>query len=314
VRSGKIAKRKEKKAIMSMHVPAISQPQAWVLAIRPKTLPAAVSPVIVGAALAAADGRFALWPVLAALLGALLLQIGSNLANDYFDALHGADTPDRLGPTRVTAAGLITPAAMRAGMVVVFALSALVGLYLVWLGGWPILVIGVAAILAALAYTGGPKPFGYMGLGDLFVFLFFGPVAVCGTYYLQAHSVSFDALLASLSMGALITAILVVNNLRDIDSDRTAGKYTLAVRWGREGARIEYITLLALAYTALLILAISDGSLWMLAPLLTLPRALSLITTIRRATDGPTLNAALAGTAQLSLLFAIALSLGFLLS
>lgn len=299
---------------MSMHVPAISQPKAWVLAIRPKTLPAAVSPVIVGAALAAADGHFAFWPVLAALLGALLLQIGSNLANDYFDAQHGADTPDRLGPTRVTAAGLITPAAMRAGMMVVFALAALVGLYLIWVGGWPIFLIGVASILAALAYTGGPKPFGYMGLGDLFVFLFFGPIALCGTYYLQAQSVSLDALLASLSMGALITAILVVNNLRDIDSDRAAGKYTLAVRWGRKGARDEYIILLALAYGVSLILAISNLSFWLLAPLLTLLRAFSLIATIRHATDGPALNAALAGTAQLSLLFAIALSLGFLLS
>jgi 1,4-dihydroxy-2-naphthoate octaprenyltransferase len=203
---------------------------------------------------------------------------------------------------------------MRVGMAVVFGLAALIGLYLVWVGGWPILVIGVAAILAAIAYTGGPKPFGYMGLGDLFVFLFFGPVALCGTYYVQAHSISLDALLASLSMGALITAILVVNNLRDVDSDRTAGKYTLAVRWGRDGARTEYMAMLALAYVVPLLLALINGSLWLLAPLLTLPRGLSLIATIRRATDGPTLNTALAGTAQLSLLFAIALSIGLLLS
>jgi 1,4-dihydroxy-2-naphthoate octaprenyltransferase len=298
---------------MSMHVPPISHPQAWVLASRPKTLPAAISPVIVGVALAAADGSFALWPALAALLAALLLQIGSNLANDYFDAINGADTPDRIGPIRVTAAGLISPAAMRVGMGIVFGLAALIGFYLIWVGGWPILAIGASAILAALAYSGGPKPFGYMGLGDLFVFLFFGPVAVCGTYYLQTLSVSRAAIIASLAMGALITAILVVNNLRDIQSDLAAGKYTLAVRLGRQGTRTEYLALMAVAYAVPLILAISHTSPWVLAPFITLPRALHLIATINRASDGPTLNAALAGTAQLSLFFAITLSLGFLL-
>jgi 1,4-dihydroxy-2-naphthoate octaprenyltransferase len=298
---------------MSIQVHGISRQQAWVLAARPKTLPAAISPVIAGAALAAADGEFSLLPALAALLGALLLQIGSNLANDYFDALNGADTAQRIGPIRVTAAGLISHASMRWGMVVVFDLAALIGLYLVWVGGWPILVTGAAAILAALAYTGGPKPFGYMGLGDLFVFLFFGPVALCGTYYVQAHSVSLAAILASIAMGALITAILVVNNLRDVKSDAAAGKYTLAVRLGVEGTRIEYLLLLAAAYLISLVLALSSGSLWLLAPLITLPRAWQLYSTIRHASDGPTLNATLAGTAQLSLLFALCLSAGFLL-
>jgi 1,4-dihydroxy-2-naphthoate polyprenyltransferase len=298
---------------MSTEVSSISIPQAWVMASRPKTLPAAISPVVVGAALAAANGGFALWPVLAALLAALLLQIGSNLANDYFDAINGADTPDRLGPTRVTAVGLISPAAMRAGMGIVFGLAALVGLYLVWVAGWPILIIGAAAILAALAYTGGPKPFGYIGLGDLFVFLFFGPIAVCGTYYLQTLSISTGAIIASLAMGALITAILVVNNLRDIESDRAAGKHTLAVRLGIQGTRTEYLLLILVAYAMPLILAATSGSPWLLAPLITLPRARHLIVTIHHATDGPTLNAALAGTAQLGLLFAIAFSLGLLL-
>lgn len=298
---------------MSMRVPTISHQQAWVLAARPKTLPAAISPVIVGAAIAAADGYFALLPALAALFGALLLQIGSNLANDYFDAINGADTPDRVGPLRVTAAGLISQASMRLGMVVVFGLAAIIGLYLIWVGGWPILAVGAASILAALAYTGGPKPFGYMGLGDLFVFLFFGPVALCGSYYVQAHRVTGATVLASVALGALITAILVVNNLRDIKSDRLAGKYTLAVRLGMEGTRMEYLLLLAVAYAMPLVLAISSGSLWLLLPFLTLPRACQLYATIRRADDGSTLNKSLAGTAQLSLLFAVALSAAFLL-
>lgn len=298
---------------MTTHVPSISPQQAWILAARPKTLPAAVSPVIVGAALAAADGQFALVPVLAALLGALLLQIGSNFANDYFDALKGADTHERIGPLRVTSAGLISHASMRLGMVVVFGMAALIGLYLVWVGGWPILAIGVAAILAAIAYTGGPKPYGYIGLGELFVFVFFGLVAVCGTYYVQTHTVTMWAILASIAIGALITAILVVNNLRDIQSDKAAGKITLAVRLGVEGTRREYLLLLAVAYVVPLLLVLTGGSLWLLLPLFTVPRASQLYATIRRASDGPTLNKALAGTAQLSLLFAVTLSIALLL-
>lgn len=298
---------------MSSHATTISPQQAWILAARPKTLPAAISPVIVGAALAWADQSFVLLPALAALLGALLLQIGSNLANDYFDAINGADTPDRIGPVRVTSAGLISHAAMRVGMIIVFGLAALIGLYLIWVGGWPILAIGIASILAALAYTGGPKPFGYMGLGDLAVFLFFGPVAVCGTYFVQAYTVTLASLLASVSMGALITAILVVNNLRDIESDRVAGKYTLAVRIGAQGTRIEYLILLILAYAMPIALAIILSTPWVLAPFLTLPRAFILYNIINTATDGPTLNKTLAGTAQLSLFFALTLSVGLLL-
>jgi 1,4-dihydroxy-2-naphthoate octaprenyltransferase len=303
----------QEKARMSMQAPTVSRQQAWVMAARPKTLPAAISPVIAGTALAAGDGHFVLLPALAALMGALLLQIGSNLANDYFDAINGADTHQRIGPVRVTASGLISHASMRLGMVVVFGLAALIGLYLIWVGGWPILVTGIAAILAALAYTGGPKPFGYLGLGDLFVFLFFGPVALCGTYYVQAQRVTVEALLASIAVGALITAILVVNNLRDIKSDKAAGKYTLAVRLGVQATRLEYLILLAIAYAVAILLAITSASTWLLAPLITLPRAMQLYATIRRAGDGPTLNAALAGTAQLSLLFALCLAAGFLL-
>jgi 1,4-dihydroxy-2-naphthoate octaprenyltransferase len=295
------------------HAPALSTRQAWVLAARPKTLPAAISPVLVGTTLAATDGGFAWLPALAALAGALLLQIGSNFANDYFDFVKGADTPDRLGPTRVTAAGLLSPAAIRWGMAVVFGAAALIGLYLVAVGGWPILVAGLAAIMAALAYTGGPKPFGYLGLGDLFVFLFFGPVAVVGTYYVQTLAFTRDALLLSLPVGALITAILVVNNLRDIDTDRRAGKRTLAVRWGRDGARAEYLALLAVAYFIPVLLWVLSHNTWLLLSWLTVPLAYQLLHTVRTSTDGPTLNAALAGTARLSLLFSLMLSIGLLL-
>ena len=230
-------------------IPTVTPTQAWVLASRPKTLPAAVSPVVVGAALAAADGRFVVGPALACLAAALLLQIGSNLANDYFDHIKGADTAERIGPLRVTAGGLLSPATVRNGMIAVFGLAALIGVYLILVGGWPILLVGVAAIAAAVAYTGGPKPFGYMGLGDIAVFVFFGLVAVVGTYYVQALTITPASIIASLPMGALITAILVVNNLRDIDTDRQAGKHTLAVRFGRRGARLEYTLLLAAAYS-----------------------------------------------------------------
>lgn len=293
---------------------AITPRQAWVLAARPKTLPAALSPVVVGAALAYADGAFDLLPALAAALGALLLQILSNFANDYSDFFRGADTADRLGPVRVTAAGLISPQQLRLGIGVVIALAVLVGLYLVYVGGWPILVIGVTAILAALAYTGGPFPFGYYGLGELFVFLYFGVAAVCGTYYVQAHTMTPFVLLASVPVGLLITAVLVVNNYRDIDTDRRAGKRTLAVRLGRGGARAEYTVLLTLAYLVPIVLWLGfNRNAWLLLPFLTLPLAVRLARTLASATDGPTLNKTLGGTAQLGLLFSLLLAAGIVL-
>ncbi len=191
----------------------MTRTQAWLLAARPKTLPAAMAPVVVGIALAVRDGAFALGPALAALLGALLLQVGVNVANDYHDFVAGVDQPDRLGPTRVTQSGLIPPEQVRLGMIVVFAAAALVGVYLIAVAGWPVLVIGVASIVSALAYTGGPFPLGSHGLGDLFVFIFFGLVAVAGTYYVQALTVTPLALIAAVPVGLLATAILVVNNL-----------------------------------------------------------------------------------------------------
>lgn len=292
----------------------MSRRQVWVAAARPKTLPAALAPVVVGTALAAAAGQFALLPAAAAAAGALLLQVLSNFANDYSDFFRGADTHDRLGPVRVTSAGLISPSDLRKGIVVVIALAGLVGLYLVYVGGWPILLVGVAAILGALAYTGGPFPFGYYGLGEFFVLLFFGVVAVCGAYYVQALSLSWTVFVASLGVGALVTAILVVNNYRDIDTDRRAGKRTLAVRLGRQGARVEYAVLIAVAY-------LIAGTLWLLfdvgiltlLPLLTVPLAAKLVRTLWGAVDGPTLNKTLAGTARLALLYSLLLALGILL-
>lgn len=292
----------------------VSASQAWVLAARPKTLPAAVGPILVGATLALADNVFQLGPALAALLCALLLQIGSNFANDYFDFYKGADTHDRLGPTRVTSAGLLTPDAMRWGMVVVFGAAALVGLYLIWVGGWPILIAGLAALLAAIAYTGGPFPFGYYGLGDLFVFLFFGLVAVCGTYYVQAHTLPAAVVLAAVPPGLLITAILVVNNLRDLETDRRANKRTLAVRLGRRGTQVEYVLLLLIAYLTPLWLWLGEGgSPWVLLPWLSLPLTMPLLRAVF-TTQGKPLNATLAGTARLSLLFSILLAAGLLIA
>jgi 1,4-dihydroxy-2-naphthoate octaprenyltransferase len=284
--------------------------RAWILASRPRTLPASVAPVIVGAAVAGHEAAFHLPAVAAALLAALLIQIGSNFANDLGDYYRGADLPGRVGPTRVTSAGLLTPRQVQVGMIVVFGAAALCGLYLIALGGWPILAVGVLAIAAALTYTIGPWPFGYYGLGDLAVFVFFGLVAVVGTAYVQTHRITPLALMAAVPMGCLITDILVVNNLRDIETDRAAGKRTLAVRLGRRGTQIEYIALLVVAYAAPIILWLGFGlQPWALLPFLTLPLAVRLARGVLTV-SGPALNRTLAGTAQLAVWFAVALAVG----
>ncbi len=287
--------------------------QIWLLAIRPRTLPAAASPVIAGSALAFLENKFRFGPALAALLAALLLQIGANIANDVFDYYRGADTAQRLGPVRVTQAGLLKPRQVVEGMWVVFGLAAVLGIYLTIVAGWPVLVLGLLSIAAAIAYTGGPYPLGYIGLGDLFVFLFFGLAATCGAYYVQAREVSAAVVWASIPMGLLITAILVVNNLRDIDTDRAAGKRTLAVRLGEKGSRIEYLLCMAGAYAAPLLMAVLGitpvfGLLaWLSAPL-----ALALVRTVATV-EGRPLNRALAGTGQLALAFSLLFSLGLVL-
>jgi 1,4-dihydroxy-2-naphthoate octaprenyltransferase len=267
-----------------------------------------------GSALAWQDGFFRLDAALACLLTALLLQIGSNLANDVFDFERGSDTPERLGPVRVTQAGLLTPSQVKAGMALVFGLAALLGLYLAWLGGWPIVLIGVAAILSAVAYTGGPFPLGYYGLGDLFVFLFFGLAAVAGTYYVQAGSVSLAAWLMAVPPGLIITAILVVNNVRDLENDRKAGKRTLAVMLGERATRIQYLICMIAGYLVLPLAAGFDVIPWsaMLA-WLSLPLAIHAARVVIDK-EGRALNAALAGTGQTALLFSLLFWLGLALS
>lgn len=294
-------------------VPPISRRRAWLMASRPRTLPASVAPVIVGAALAIQDGAFRPLAALAALIAALLIQIGSNFANDLGDYLRGTDKSGRVGPTRVTTSGLLTPGQVKTGMVVVFGLAALCGLYLIILGGWPILLVGVLSILAAMAYTIGPAPFGYYGLGDLGTFSFFGLVAVAGTYYVQAHAVTPAVWLAAVAMGCLVTAILVVNNIRDVDTDRAAGKRTLAVLLGRRGARIEYLALLAIAYAVPFILWLGLGYRpGVLLTWLTLPLAYRQSRAVFTIL-GPALNKTLAGTAQLAVLYALAFAVGVVL-
>lgn len=287
---------------------------AWIMASRPKTMAAAIIPVLVGSALALSDGYFAWLPALAALFGASLIQIGTNFANDYFDAEKGADNEDRLGPTRVVQAGLISAEKVKAATALTFGLAALIGVYLVSVAGWPIVVIGVASILSGIAYTGGPYPLGYNGLGDLFVFIFFGLIAVSATYYVQALEWSTLSLLAAIPVGFLSTAILVVNNYRDIDTDRVVGKNTLAVRFGRRAARAQYAILIFGSYIIPpLHMIISGAGAWVLLPLLTLPLALIRVRAMGQKT-GRELNPLLAQTAQLLIFFGILYAVGIALS
>jgi 1,4-dihydroxy-2-naphthoate octaprenyltransferase len=295
------------------HAPRPTPLQAWHLAARPNTLPAAVVPVIVGSAVAIADHAFHPGAAIACFLVALLLQIGANFSNDLFDFRRGADTHERLGPTRVTQSGLLSPRVVALGTVAVMTLAAVAGMYLVYRAGWVLLALGLAAILSALAYTGGPFPLGYNGLGELFVLIFFGFVAVTGTYYTQAREITGLSIAAAIPVGALVVNILVVNNLRDIDTDRAAGKRTIAVRLGPVGTQLEYILLLAVAYLSLPIFwAIGWLNLSWLLPWITLPLAWLLVQQMRHRT-GRALNATLAGTARLELLFGLLLAASIIL-
>jgi 1,4-dihydroxy-2-naphthoate octaprenyltransferase len=279
------------------------------------TLAAAFVPVAVGSALAARDHAFRLGPGLAALWGAIFIQIGTNLVNDLGDFRRGVDLGERLGPPRALAMGWLTPAEIRAGIALSFLLAALAGLYLASSAGWIVIAIGLASIAAGAAYTAGPWPLAYHGMGDLFVFLFFGVVAVCGTYFVEAGTVSLDALAAAVPVGALATAILVVNNVRDLDGDRAAGKRTVAVRVGRRGARAEYLTLLAAAYvTPLLLFFAGRAGAWALLPMITAPLALAEGRRVLGREDGPSLNAALFGTARLHVLFGLLFAAGMVVA
>ena len=283
---------------------------AWLLASRPKTLSAAAVPVVVGTACASARGDVRWGAALAALLGALLLQIGANFANDVFDFEKGADTAERLGPLRAVQAGLLSPRSVRRGMIFVFALALVIGVYLTFVAGPVILLIGIASMVSAVAYTGGPYPLGYHGLGDLFVFLFFGLVAVCGTAFVEIGRVPLLSVVAAAPVGALATAILVVNNLRDRVTDSVAGKRTLAVRFGRDFAIGQYRALLAMSYLTPLALALAGaiGS-EVLLPVLTLPMAIEAERRVR-SSEGRALNPLLARTALLLLLFGVLFALG----
>jgi 1,4-dihydroxy-2-naphthoate polyprenyltransferase len=285
--------------------------RAWLLAIRPATLPAAVGPVLVGLGVALGMGVFAPLPAIGALVVALLLQIASNLANDLFDFRSGADSSTRLGPPRAAAMGLLSQRELVAGTAIVVGMAALVGLYLVTVGGPVLLVIGGLAILSAFAYTGGPWPYGYHGLGEVFVFVFFGLVAVTGTTYLQTLTVEPLAIAAAVPVGALITAILVVNNLRDIQTDRAAGKHTLAVIVGSRNTMLEYGGLIVVAYLVPFVLVVAGAtSPAVLITLTSVPLAVPLLKVIHADGDPRRLNAVLKGTARLSLVFAVLFAVG----
>ncbi|RQG98489.1 1,4-dihydroxy-2-naphthoate polyprenyltransferase [Natrarchaeobius oligotrophus] len=305
-----------------------SRTKAWVMAARPQTLPAAAAPVVVGTGLAVHEGVFAPLPALMAFVGAALIQIGTNFANDYYDAIKGADTDDREGFTRVTQAGLIPPDRVKLATLVTFALAIVTGTYLVYVGGLPILVVGLVSVVCGWAYTGGPYPLGYYGLGDLFVFVFFGFVAVVGTYYVQAAAaldplvttippgtITREAILASLPIAGLSTAILVVNNVRDRETDAATGKRTLAVRLGYRWSRIEYLAMLALAYLTPIWFWLVEGfSPVVLLPLASLPYAGAVSRTVCTRTDGDALNPALERTGKLLAMVAALFALGLVIA
>ncbi len=285
------------------------------MAARVRTLPAAVAPVLVGTALSATERDLRVGGFIAALIGAIFIQVGTNLSNDYSDARRGADAEDRLGPVRVSAGGLVPPRQVLVATYVSFGVAVLCGVYLVYLAGPILLAIGAASILAGVLYTGGPRPYGYEGLGEVFVFLFFGIVAVTGSYYVQAEQVTWEAFVLAVPVGLLASSILVVNNVRDLESDRRAGKRTLAVRLGRERARTLYGLMVYGAFvTAPAPWVAGALSAWLLLPLVLLPVAVGLVRLVRRHTDGPTLNRALARTGMLQLAFCVLLSAGLLAS
>jgi 1,4-dihydroxy-2-naphthoate octaprenyltransferase len=293
----------------------LSPLRLWLVASRPRTLPAAVAPVLVGTALAGTEGTFKPLRFACALIGSIFIQIGTNLANDYSDARRGADTEDRLGPVRVTAGGLMPPRQVLIGTYVAFGIAVAAGAYLIAVAGWQLLLVGAASIAAGVLYTGGPKPYGYEGLGELFVFLFFGVVAVVGSYFVQVEQLEWEAFALSVPVGLHASAIVVVNNVRDVDTDRRAGKRTLAVKLGRERARTLFDVMLALTVVAPIAIFLAGGlTAWILLSLLAAPLMLPLRRTVRTRADGPSLNGALAHTGRLLAVFSLLLAIGVLAS
>lgn len=293
----------------------MSTTRLWLVAARPRTLPAAVAPVLVGTALAVTEDVFRPARLAAALLGSIFIQVGTNLANDYSDARRGADTEDRLGPVRVTAGGLMPPRRVLVGTWVAFGIAVAAGVYLAAVAGWQLLIVGAVSIAAGVLYTGGPRPYGYAGLGEVFVFLFFGLVAVGGSYFVQTEGLRWEAVALGVPVGLLAAAILVVNNVRDLETDRRAGKRTLAVRIGRDRAVALFGAMLAVAFAApLWIWLLSDLEPWTLLPLASLPLGPPLWRTLATRRDGPSLNRLLADTGRLLAIFSLLLAGGLLLS
>ncbi len=287
----------------------------WVRASRPQTLPASVIPVFTGASLAHYHQLFRWDTTVVALICALLIQVGTNFANDYYDFIKGADRDDRIGFTRATSAGLVTPQAMFRATYLTMTIAFFTGLYLVWIAGWPIFLIGILSLIFGIAYTGGPYPLGYNGLGDIFVFIFFGFAAVMGTYYVNAFEWSADAFIASVPVGALAVNILVINNLRDVHQDVISEKRTLGVLFGENALKAEYAVLLSLSFSSLFALNMLFGySYWIYLPLVSLPAAIALLKQVFFHKDKRSLNKTLERTAQFMVLFGVLLSVGILLS
>ena len=285
---------------------------AWILACRFRTLPAAISPVIVGFSLAIHDQNFEIVVFLITLLASVLIQIGSNFANDVYDFLKGSDREDRLGPKRATQSGLISPQKMKIGMWVIFGLSIIAGSYLAIVGGWPIVIIGLLSILSAITYTGGPYPFGYNGWGDFFVFIFFGVIAVPGTYYLQTGFVTLESFLLGIALGSLSTAILIVNNLRDADTDVKSGKRTLAVRLGKDFVKAEYLVMIFISFIVPIYIIQVSNKLSICIIFFLLPNAFKHIYYIYTKT-GTSLNSVLNSTAKFLFNYSLLLSLGLII-
>ena len=297
-----------------MTQPALASPstfQRWILATRPKTLPASISPVLVGWGIAFGIGKFEIFPALAALVVGIAIQIGTNLINDVLDFLKGTDTKERMGPLRVTLSGLLTPRQVWAGVAVSYGAAALAGLYLAFVAGWQVILLGVVCMLAGFFYTAGKYSFTNIGLGDLFALLLFGLGGVCGTTFVIAREIPLQAWMGGIAAGALVTNILIVNNIRDVITDRKAGRKNIALVFGRKAAEGEYIFMLVLAYAIPLILLIPGRATpWILLPILSIPVAVRTYIMLHSTPSSPQLNPILAGTAQVLLVYSLLFALG----
>ncbi len=291
----------------------LSKTESWILASRPKTLLAAIVPVLIGSVLAVNVGKYHLAASIIALICSIFIQIGTNFVNDLYDFLAGSDSKNRLGPQRALSSGLITVTEMKWAIFITFFTTLLLGMYLVYLAGWVIFLVGILSIFAGIAYTAGPYPLAYNGLGDIFVFIFFGFVGTVGTYFVQALEINSFVVWASIPVGALITNILVVNNYRDVDEDKMHGKNTLAVKFGRKFTRLQYLSFMILSYAILIIVYFTyKQSYYIFLPLLSFPLAVKLIKMIYTL-QGTELNKTLELTAKLSAIYGLLFAIGILI-